>query len=344
MPPKQLVQLLRSQVIPWTAPGARRGIIVARTVMRAADMPDGVTLSSRRINGQQVVIKNKRKHGNQRNLIAEWPQANLQEIALPKLACVVSGAADYLLSNYRVHCGPGNFILMPPHVPHQCKGPFLHGARLQNDSCVLLHAYAYRHGVLFWYSRSVNDRHINEMGDNYLIPDIAAMQLLNLLMDEAVAGKPHFEEVASGFLAAFFAVIAREIESGHYVHPGPKENVQAPARPTASFAEQVREYIENNCHKILKVDDVATHLYMSNSQFSRRMRRETGGTFLQLLTRVRIERARQMLRETDLTVIAISGYLSFKSSTHFQSLFRAQVGCTPLEYRRGARQKTDRNS
>jgi AraC-like DNA-binding protein len=334
---KQIVQLLRAQVIPWTVPGARSGIIVARQKMRAADMPEDVTVSYRKIAGQRMAMKNKREHGNQRYFIAKWSQANLQEIALPKIACIISGAADYLLGNGCVHCGPGNFILMPPGIPHQNKGPFLQGARLRNGSCVLLHAVAHQHGVLFWYSRSLNEKHINEMADNYLIPNVTAVQLLNLLMDEAAAERPYFDSMAGGFLAAFFAIIACEIEAGNYVTPGPKEQEPEPARSAASFAEQVQAYIEANCHRPLKVEDVAMHMYMSCSQFSRRMRQETGVTFIELLTRVRIERACKMLRETECTFAIITAYLSFHSYAHFQTLFRSRVGCTPMEYRRQSR-------
>jgi AraC-like DNA-binding protein len=334
MLPKQIVQLLRSQVIPWTAPGARSRIIVARQKMRAADLPEDATFSQRKIAGKRMAVKDKREHGNLRYFIAEWLEANLQELALPKLACIINGTADYLLGNGCVHCGPGDFILMPPGIPHQRKGPFLQGTRLQNGACVLLHAVAHQHGVLFWYSRSLNERHINELIDNYLIPNVSLVQLLNLLMDEAAAKRSHFDSVAGGFLAAFFAIIAREIEAGNYVTPGPKEQVPAPIRPTVSFAEQVQTYIEANCHRALKVEDAAMHMYMSCSQFSRRMRRETGVTFIELLTRVRIKRACKMLRETEFTFHVITAYLGFQSCAHFQTLFRSRVGCTPMEYRR----------
>jgi AraC-like DNA-binding protein len=333
MHPSQIVRLLRSTVIPWTAPDKETAIVMAETKMRSSDLPVGVTLSRRKIIGERVVVKNKRTHGNQRVYIAEWPEANLQELAIPKLACIISGFADYLLGDCYVHCGAGAFILMPPHIPHQRNAPNLAGERLRNGSCALLHAYAYQHGVHFWYSRSVNDQHFNEFADNYLIPSISAVQILHLLMNEAAEKKPHFESVASGLLATFFAIIAREIEAGNYMHPGPKENVYPPTRPIASFAEQIQEYLEANCHKVLKVEDAATHMYMSKSQFSRRILQETGVTFVELLTRIRIERAQQMLRETDLTFTSIAGSLSFRSFTHFHAIFYSRVGCTPIEYR-----------
>lgn len=304
--------------------------------MRSTDLPEGITMTRRKIEGKRVVIKNKRTYGNQRLYVAEWPDANLQELAVPKLACIVSGVADYLVGDACVSCGPGTFILMPPLIPHQCHAPNLQGEHLRNGSCGLLHALAHKHGVLFWYSRSINERFINEFSDNYLISSVAAVQTLHLLMDEATEAKAHSEFVIQSFIAAFFGIIAREIGAGNYMHPGPKENISGPAHLTdnGKFSEMVREYLEMNCHRPLRLETMAAHMYLSRAQFSRRMKQETGMTFVEMLTQVRMEQACKMLKETDFTSIAIATCLSFHSSTHFQSLFRSRMGCTPMEYRR----------
>src|SRR5690606_32834826 len=146
---------------------------------------------------------------------------------------------------------------------------------------VLLHVLAFQFGVHFWYSRSINEQHINEFADNYFIPSRSVVQTLGLLMNEAAEEKPHFESVAKGLLATLFAVIAREIELENYTRRGLKKEPLRPASPAISFAEQVREYLEANCHRMLKVEDAATHMYMSKSQFSRRIRQETGATFVE---------------------------------------------------------------
>jgi AraC-like DNA-binding protein len=72
---------------------------------------------------------------------------------------------------------------------------------------------------------------------------------------------------------------------------------------------------------------------MSNSHFFRRMHAETGTTFTELLTRYRLELACHLLRDTNLTIAAVSSKVSFKSPAYFQNLFRARMGCTPMEYR-----------
>jgi two-component system response regulator YesN len=74
-------------------------------------------------------------------------------------------------------------------------------------------------------------------------------------------------------------------------------------------------------------------MYLSRSQFSRRVRAETGKTFVELLNEHRIETAKELLRDTDWTINSITSFIGFKTPHHFQSLFREQTGMTPNTYR-----------
>lgn len=330
---KEIVRLLQNKIIPWTMQDSAQRLIVARSVMKQAALPSGVEISPCPIKGKRVIQKGRRSHANQRLFSAIWPDANLQEMVLPKISCITSGTADYLLGEYCLRCREGNFILIPPHAPHQRKGPFLQGDHVQNGSCDLLQAYAYSKGVLVWQSRSRGQQHVNEMTGNFLIPNANAVTLFNLLIEEAVDNHVNAERACQGLLCAFFSVVAREIQNGHYMTSGPEPD--GPVHSTEmSFSENIREYLTANCHKPLKLKDAAAHMYLSPAQFTRRMRSETGVTFVELLTDIRIERAKELLRETDWTFAAISSMLSFRSYSYFLSLFHQGVGCTPMEFRR----------
>lgn len=333
MQSQQLVHLLRSKIIPWVTSPQPQRLIVARPVMRAADMPEGVTLSPRQLNGRRVPARGKRIHGNQRLYTAMWPEDNLQETTVPRISCVVSGTADHFLSQYNVTSGAGVFHIVPPGIPHQDNGPFLAGERQRQGYCLLIHAYASSRGVWFWHTTSHNEQHFNHQTDSYLIYNPVTVQLLKYLMEEASAASTDYQTICYSYLSAFFTIVAREIENNKYVVPGPSEQTRNIARSDANFARQVEEYIDANCHKPLRVDDIARHMYMSSPHFFRRMREETGTTFGEMLTRARIEQARYMLASTDLSPAAIASKLSFRSVSHFQSLFRARTGQTPREYR-----------
>jgi len=339
----EIVRIISSKVIPWTAQVEGEHFVVARPVMRQNAMPSGVELSLKPIKGKRLIRRDSRKHANLRLHIADWPEANLHEIAPPKLACIVSGTADYLLGKYNVRCAEGNFILIPSGAPHQCKGPFLSSDHLRNGSCQLLHAYAYSHGVFVWISTSHTGQHHSSMERNYLIPNTSAMAIFNLMMEEATADEAEFEIVCNGLLSAFFAIVKREIEKGHYSKTIPKESEAVSPISNSSFADQIQEYVSANCYKPLKLADAAAHFYMSTAQFTRRVRNETDATFVELLTAARIEHAKELLRKTEWTFTAISGLCSFKSSSYFLHLFHQRVGCTPIQYREESRKAQKNN-
>jgi len=329
----QILHLLQSKVIPWTSWNDRARLVVARPVMKAAALPPGVTLSPRPIKGNRRLIKDQRNHANQRLLIAEWPQANLHQIASPKLSCIVDGCADYVLGKYCVHCAEGNFILIPPRMPHHRTGSYIEAPQHPNRSCTLLQTYTYSHDVLLWVCRSQGNQHFDEKRDNFLIPNGEAAQIFHLLIEEANLGKEGFEVICHSLLAAFFSLLARDISEGRYTQLGPQFNSTPLPSPTDNFAGRLEEYIGANLNKQITIDDAAAHLFMSRSQFCRRVRRETGGTFGELLTSYRISFAQRMLRETDWTVTLISKLAGLQSPTYFQGLFRRRLGCTTSEYR-----------
>lgn len=330
---KQTLDTLKFKVLPWSEPRNEERIVIARRQMSARELPSQVLLSQRPLKGKRAIFKRHRKHANRRLYLAKWPEDNLQEIVPPKLACVLSGNADYLLGDYSLACESGHFLFIPPRMPHQMLGPFLAEENLQQGACSLMQVYSHSRGVLLWFSQSSGGKHINDVGANYLIHNVAAAQLLNLFSEEVTEAREDYKTVCNSLLHTFFTIIVRELQAGRYMHPGPKEFVPSAFSEEEGFANQLQKYIEANFNKPLRVGEVAAQMYISTPQFCRRVRQETGTTFVELLTRCRIERAQELLRETDWTSTAIASYIGFRSSTHFQDLFRRRVGCTPIEYR-----------
>lgn len=82
--------------------------------------------------------------------------------------------------------------------------------------------------------------------------------------------------------------------------------------------------------------DLADRFGMSQSAFSRFFRKETGNTFTDFVNRVKINRACQLLMETDLYVSNICYQVGFNNLANFNRRFAAFKGVTPSEFRREA--------
>ena len=100
----------------------------------------------------------------------------------------------------------------------------------------------------------------------------------------------------------------------------------------AEVAEAVR-FIQAHAGRAITVEDVTRELTMSRRQLERRFRGALGRSILDEIVRNRVDRARQLLVETQLTLPQIAIACGFKSASYFSVVFRKQMGETPGAFR-----------
>ena len=80
-------------------------------------------------------------------------------------------------------------------------------------------------------------------------------------------------------------------------------------------------------------EDIAKELYLSRPYLSRKFIEETGISLTDYILNEKTEEAKRLLRYSDKSLTAISGYLGFSSQSHFSRVFKKYSGSTPGEYR-----------
>jgi len=93
------------------------------------------------------------------------------------------------------------------------------------------------------------------------------------------------------------------------------------------------EFMHDNCGRELKLSEIAAAAYLSEFHFARLFKKITGLTPHGYLAAVRIERARRMLAETDLSIAEIGAQIGYASQSHFTKIFREATGLTPRAFR-----------
>ena len=93
-------------------------------------------------------------------------------------------------------------------------------------------------------------------------------------------------------------------------------------------------YMEANLNEPLKRDHVARVAGMSPSHFSKVMAEHMGRSFSELLTLMRINRARMLISSTNYNLTAIAMECGFFDQSHFSRTFRKVTGLSPGAYRK----------
>lgn len=102
----------------------------------------------------------------------------------------------------------------------------------------------------------------------------------------------------------------------------------------SSLITEAKEYIVNHYQdETLSLRDVADQVGLSSSHFSTTFKQETGNSFVEFLTSVRMDKAKEMLCFTDMKASQISYEIGYKDPHYFSYLFKKTQGCTPSEYR-----------
>ncbi len=102
-------------------------------------------------------------------------------------------------------------------------------------------------------------------------------------------------------------------------------------RQTARLAVQ---YIAAHYHRGPSLEEVARMMGLSYCYFSRLFSQETGMSFQEYLTRVRLENARHLLLTTPLTVEKVAARVGYEDPSHFIRVFKRCYRMTPRRFAR----------
>ena len=95
----------------------------------------------------------------------------------------------------------------------------------------------------------------------------------------------------------------------------------------------MEDYVSARLAEEISVETLAGLVELSPFHFSRVFKQTTGLSPLQFVTRERITRAQQMMRETKRSLIEIALEVGYTSASAFAQVFRRVAGVTPTEFR-----------
>lgn len=109
--------------------------------------------------------------------------------------------------------------------------------------------------------------------------------------------------------------------------------IQASHDDGSGIIRKAKEYIDGNysCEEI-SLRTVAEEINLSHTYFSALFKKETGKKFIDYLTEVRVEKAKELLCRTSMQISEIAYKVGFRDYRYFGQIFKKHTGKTPREF------------
>ena len=342
-PSLPLLNILENQLLPlWEQGGMERCLIAPHDLAneRALQkwLATGATISPSPYKGRRIAVKGPRNYANRNTNLAHWPEDRLQERTTATVAFVIRGATDFQIGDQMMHCTAGHSLLILPGTPRpDGSSPHLAVDKRKNGFCdILWIGGEVDAGIGCWVCHSEGEHHFERPGESCHIPDPSLMALLGCFLEEAANQYGDYRAICQHLFQSLLMTICRDIREDRIFLFSRQKPEELPGQNHRNPIEAAQEYMKNHLHEPLLINDVARRFQFSRTKFLLSFREETGQTFNDYLTEVRLAEARRLLSSTAWSIELIGKAVSFKSS-RLRVLFNRHYGISPQQYRKQCR-------
>ncbi|MET3547064.1 two-component system response regulator YesN [Paenibacillus favisporus] len=97
---------------------------------------------------------------------------------------------------------------------------------------------------------------------------------------------------------------------------------------------EIKEYVTTHYNEPISLADLASRFFISPYYLSQFFKQKTGDTYLNFLTQIRMNKAKELLERTDLKVYEVCQRVGYSDPQHFARMFEKVAGCKPRDYRK----------
>ena len=152
--------------------------------------------------------------------------------------------------------------------------------------------------------------------------------LLNRILKERDSNEIGSEFLSHLLVLELFVLISRALKMEW------ENSIKSKSPKLKELIEISVNYIHNNFERNISLNDIAKFVFLSTSYFTRAFKEEMNISPISYLLKVRVERAMELLRETDQKVSDIALSVGFSNQQRFNEIFKKHTKMTPLQYRK----------
>jgi AraC-like DNA-binding protein len=153
--------------------------------------------------------------------------------------------------------------------------------------------------------------------------------LCEKMLKENAERRFYSREILRGQLLQLIGIVCRHYE--HQIVPLASAQAQAAGRRDA--LSRVIRYIREHLSETLSLPDAAQAAHLSPNYLAHLIKKETGKTFVDIVTERRMEKAQELLSNTDLRIHEIAASVGFEDDAYFTRRFKQVHGVSPRSYR-----------
>jgi two-component system response regulator YesN len=103
---------------------------------------------------------------------------------------------------------------------------------------------------------------------------------------------------------------------------------------TSKQFKKILQYINDHLSHEITLKHIGDYVYLNPQYVGQLFKSELNQTFTDYITEERLKRAKQLLKGTSLKVYEVAQLSGYKSPKHFMTVFKQEVGITPVQYRK----------
>jgi len=229
-----------------------------------------------------------------------------------QLIYITNGFGNFLIDNKIMKLGTGSIILFPPHI----KQSYTY--------------YASEQPEVYWvhFTGSKVDKLLEKM--NLLSPSYfsiglndSCIRLFKKMIYELQLKRPQFEDLSTAYLLQLLAMVSRIKNETKIQKNNPKYEV----------LQKAVEHMHRYYYKKWSIREFAKLCNLSEYHFIHLFKEFTGLPPIQYLTSIRMDKAKELLLNSSLSIYEISYILGYNNPLYFSRLFKKVTGISPSSYR-----------
>jgi len=162
------------------------------------------------------------------------------------------------------------------------------------------------------------------------IQNVYSKQLLDLIGNfqrEMMDYGESFPLMLEGICIQIVFQLLRDLSSDH------AENKSKPGKDNKYISKAI-QYMQEYYSANISINDICKLIYLSPCHFKRVFKDYTGQTPYHYLMMIRLDKAKELLKEKENSIEEIARLCGFVNSGHFSTVFKRNVGMSPSEYRK----------